>query len=110
MTKNIDPSKIAELLTLSARQLDEATLSALVNARQNALQRQSVRAPAFVLDTGRWTHSLIPHSIQQWALAGLLVAIVIVGTSYWHQVQEQQIDELDVAILTDDLPIEAFVD
>jgi hypothetical protein len=110
MTNELDPRKIAQLLTLSTRQLDESILSALVNARQNALKRQSVRAPVFALNTGHGTHSLIPDSIQQWVVTGLLVAMIIVGTGYWHHVQEQQIDELDVAILTDELPIEVFVD
>jgi hypothetical protein len=110
MTNELDPRKIAQLLTLSTRQLDEPTLSALVNARQNALKRQSVRAPAFVLNTGHGTHSLIPNSIQQWVIAALFVATIVVGTSFWHNIQEQQIDELDVAILTDELPIEVFVD
>lgn len=110
MTENLDPGKIARLLTLSTRQLDESTLSALHSARQNALKRQMVRAPVFALNTGRETHSLIPDTLQQWVVAGLLVAMLIVGTSFWHHVQEQQITELDVAILTDDLPIEVFVD
>jgi hypothetical protein len=39
----------------------------------------------------------------------LLAAILFEGTSYWQNVQEQQIDETDVAILTGDLPIEVFV-
>jgi hypothetical protein len=110
MTTNLDPHKIAQLLTQSTRQLDESTVSALHNARQNALKRQLVRAPVFSLVTGRGTRSLIPDSIQRWVVAGLVVAMIIVGTSFWHNIQEQQIDELDVAILTDDLPIEVFLD
>jgi len=110
MTAHLDPGKITQLLTLSTRQLDENTLSALNNARQLALKRQAVHAPVFALNTGRETHRLIPDSIQQWVVAGLLVAMLIAGTSFWNHVQEQQIDELDVAILTDDLPIEVFVD
>jgi hypothetical protein len=116
MTNELDPRKIAQLLTQSTRQLDEATLSALVSARQNALKRQSVRAPVFALTptsahtSARWTDRLIPHSAQRWIAAGLLAAVLVAGTSYWQHVQEQQIGELDVAILTDDLPIEVFVD
>ena len=116
MTNELDPRKIAQLLTQSTRQLDEAILSALVNARQNALKRQSVRAPVFALTpasahtSARWTDRLMPHSAQPWIAAGLLAAVLVVGTSYWQHVEEQQIDELDVAILTDDLPIEVFVD
>jgi hypothetical protein len=110
MITELNLGKITQLLTQSTRQLDANTLSALVDARQNALKRQSVRVPVFALSTGRETHSLIPDSIQQWVVAGLFVAMLIVGTSFWHHVQEQQLSELDVAILTDDLPIEVFVD
>jgi hypothetical protein len=110
MTNELDPRKIAQLLTQSTRQLDEAILSALVSARQNALKRQSVRAPVFALTTGRWTDRLMPHSAQLWIAAGLLAATLVAGPSFWRHVQERQIDEIDVAILTDDLPIEVFVD
>jgi hypothetical protein len=116
MTNELDPGKIAQLLTQGTRQLDTVTLTALVNARQNALKRQSVRAPVFTLTpvsahtSALWTDRLIPHSAQPWIAAGLLVAVLIAGTSYWQNVQEQQIDDTDVAILTDELPIEVFVD
>ena len=111
---NMNPKKIAQLLTQSTRQLDEVTLSALVNARQNALKRQLVRAPVFALNPASahasWTDRLVPHAVQPWIAAGLLIALLFAGSSYWQHVQEQQIEELDVSILTDDLPIEAFVD
>jgi hypothetical protein len=110
MTTELDPGKIAKLLTQSSRQLDKGTLSALADARQNALKRQLVRTPAVALSTGRWTHNLIPHSRQQWLVTGLLVAIFVLIAGYWQHTQEQQISELDVAILTDELPIEVFVD
>ena len=116
MTNELDPGKIVRLLTQGTRQLDAVTISALVDARQKALKRQSERAPVFTLAptsaymSARWTDRLIPHSAQLWIAAGLLVAVLIAGTSYWQHVQEQQIDETDVAILTDELPIEVFVD
>jgi hypothetical protein len=113
----LDPRKIAQLLTLSTRQLDETTVSALVDARQNALKRQAVRpAPVFALTPAsahmsvRWTDRLMPHWVQPWIATILLAVVLVAGMSYWQNVQEQQIDETDVAILTDDLPIEVFVD
>jgi hypothetical protein len=109
MITDLDPNKIAQLLTTSTRQMDEATLSALANARRNALTRQSVHSPVSSLTTGRWTHSLIPHSAQQWAFTGLLAIMLIIGTGYWQHSAEQQISDLDVAILTDDLPIEVLL-
>lgn len=110
MITRLDPKKISQLLTQSTRQLNQATLSALTDARRNALKRQSAHSPVFALTTGRWTHSLIPHSAQQWLATGLLAAMLLVVAGYWNHAQEQQISELDVAILTDDLPIEVFID
>jgi len=116
MNTELNTDKIAQLLNRSSQQLDDRVLSALNLARNNALKRQSAYSPAFTLAaaaspaTARWTHWLLPHSTQQWIAAGLLVAAIIGGTSFWHHRQEQQINELDVAILTDELPIEVFVD
>lgn len=110
MTTGLDPNKITQLLTQSTRQLNEATMSALADARREALKRKSAYSPVFTLATGRWTHSLIPHSAHQWLAAGLLAAALLVVAGYWQHAREQQISELDVAILTDDLPIEVFVD
>lgn len=110
MTDKLNPKRIAQLLTQSTRQLDSGTLSALSNARQKALQRQSVRVPVLTLDTGRWAHLQLAFSAHPWMSAGLLAAMLIIGTGYWHHAQEQQIADLDVAILTDELPIEVFVD
>lgn len=110
MTEEINPKRIAQLLTQSTRQMDSGTLSALSNARQKALQRQTVRAPVFTLATSRWAHILLPLTNHQWVSVILLAAILFIGTNYWHHAQEQQIAELDAAILTDDLPIEVFVD
>jgi hypothetical protein len=110
MNTNLDPGKITRLLTLSARQLDQGTLSALSIVRQKALARQSVRSPFFALSTGHGTHRLLPNIAHPWAITALLVAALVVGTGFWHNIQEQQIDETDVAILTDDMPIDVFVD
>ncbi len=110
MTIELDPGKVARLLTQGSRQLDAEIVSALAGARQNALKRQALRVPVATLSTGGWTHSLIPHSAQQWLSAVLLVAIFAAAAGYWHHAREQQISELDLAILTDELPIEVFVD
>lgn len=110
MITGLDPKKIAQLLTQGTMQLNEATLIALANARRNALQKQLAHSPVYSLTTGRWTQSLIPHSAQQWMATALLAAMLVIGAGYWQHAQEQQINDLDVAILTDDLPIEVFVD
>lgn len=116
MITRLNPKQIAQLLTESTRQLDAGTLSALVTARQNAMKRHARHAPAFAFTpvsahgSIHWTEKLVPHSAQQWLAIILLAVTLVAGTGFWHHTQEQQISEIDVAILTDDLPIEALVD
>ncbi|MGA7596180.1 MAG: DUF3619 family protein [Gallionella sp.] len=115
MSNDLNPVKIAHLLTKGTQMMDNSILSALANARRNALGRQSARVSVFTLSsasghsTARWIDRLIPHSAAPWIAAGLLVSILLAGTGYWQHVQEQQIDDTDVAILTSDLPIEVFI-
>ncbi|MDH4215930.1 MAG: DUF3619 family protein [Gallionella sp.] len=111
MTDKLNPKRISQLLNQGTWQMDEKVLAALSDARQKALLRQSVRAPVFTFATSRWTHLLPSFSAHQWVSAGLLAIMLVIGADYyWHHAQEQQIADLDVAILTDDLPIEVFVD
>jgi hypothetical protein len=111
MNTKFNPDKIAQLLTQSTRQMDARTLSALSQARHNALERQEAHAPVFALaGTDRSSHWLAQHAATQWIAAGLLAATLVLASSYYHHSQEQQIGELDVAILTDELPMEVFVD
>lgn len=110
MNSKLNPDKITQLLNQSTRQLDQQTLSALSQARQNALSRQFAYTPVFALSTGNWTQRLVPNTARQWLAALMLAAAVAGGAGYWRHSQEQQISELDVAILTDELPIEVFVD
>lgn len=111
MTSQLNPKRIAQLLTQGAQQLDPKTLSALSDARQNALQKQSIRVSGLTLAADRLAHLLQPARSHQWLASGLLAAMLVIGTSsYWHHANEQQIADLDLAILTDELPIEVFVD
>ena len=110
MNTGLDPEKVAQLLTQSSRQLNGDILSALAEGRHNALKKQSANSPVFTLTSGKWTHDLLPRSTQQWLVMGLLATILVLGASYLQHSRERQISDLDVAILTDDLPIEVFVD
>lgn len=108
---DLDPQKIAQLLTQSAQQLDESTITALTKARRNALSMQPSRVPVLATTTGRWAANLMPHTSIQWLATGLLIALLsVAGSSFWQHSNEQQISELDVAILTDEMPLDVFVD
>lgn len=111
MTTELNPAKITRLLNQGTRHLDEQILSSLQQARAQALQRQTASAPILSFAGHRWSSLLIPHTAQQWLAAGLLALVLVGGGSLWLQHQrEQQINDLDVSILTDELPIELFID
>lgn len=111
MTTRLDPGKISRILDQSTQDLDDATVSALQQARAKALQRQAAPARSLQLAGSGWTSVLVPHSTQQWITAGLLALVLASGASMWWQHNHhQQIVELDVEILTDELPIEIFLD
>jgi len=109
--QNIAPESIAKLLSSAAGQLDADTVAALRRARNIALARQKQRKPVLALSSGHGTHWLIPHSAQQWTTVAILLVTLLVGVAgYWHHEHEHDLSHLDVAILTDDLPMEIFVD
>lgn len=102
---------IAKLLTHAAQQLDADTVDALRRARNIALERQSQKKPVFALSAGHGAHWLIPHSTHQWVAAIILFAAILFGgINYWQHTQEHDMAHLDTAILTDDMPLEVFVD
>ena len=108
---DITPEAIAGLLTRATEQLDDNTVAALRRARNLALEKQALGQPAFALSAGHHIHWPIPHTTYQWmAMAALLVAVLAGGVGYWHHAHEREMSHLDIAILTDDLPMEIFID
>lgn len=109
--RDIAPERIAQLLTRATQQLDDTTVAALRRSRIVALERQSAGKPVSVLSTGHGLHWLMPHSTHQWvATVILFAAIIFGGVHYWQHTREVELAHLDAAILTDDMPLEAFVD
>jgi len=96
-----------------ALDLEPATLNRLKVAREQALSRQRMTEPAFALAwvdavVGRLSGNLASASI---AVAGAALIIALVGIQYWQQTPTvEEIEEIDAAILTGDLPINAYLD
>jgi len=109
-THNINHRRIAELLNRSAGQLDPQIVASLHQASAAALQKQGAHQHAFSLSTiGHRAHKIMPHSANQWlATTVLLAAIAFSIADYLQQSPDQH--NLDIDILTDELPIEVFVD
>ena len=93
--------------------LNPAELKRLKLARERALARQRQSEPVFVLAwvdavMGRLSGNPASASI---ALAGAALILALIGIQYWQQSPTvEEIEELDAALLTSDLPINAYLD
>jgi len=110
-SEGVTSEHIAQLLTQAASQLDDDTVAALRRARDIALERQPQNRPVFLLSMEHGMRWLMPHATHQWlALIILLAALLLGGLNYWQHLQENDLSHVDAAILSDDLPLEVFVD
>lgn len=108
--KPLAPEAIAKLLEQATSQLDAKTVASLLKARNIALARQLSTNPRLTLITSHTRNHLSSHSLPRWgATTMLLAALFFGGVSYWQYRHEEDIAHLDIAILTDDLPLEVFV-
>ncbi len=106
---------LAPLLDRAAQQLPPDTLERLHTARRQALGRQRQTAPVAILsrlhhlvtDHGHESHH---HRALNWAGGLLLLAAVLAGGWQWKQSTLHDHSAIDLAILTDDLPLHMYVD
>lgn len=96
-----------------ALDLKPAELKRLKLAREQALLRQRTSEPAFALAwvdavVGRVSGNPVQASI---ALAGAALIVALIGIQHWQrQPSVEEIEEIDAALLTSDLPINAYLD
>lgn len=111
MNQKFHPEQVKQLLNRSLSRLDQPTLAKLRDARMQALAHYDVRsaAPVFAW-TGNWHASRAHHKSYFWAAVVLLIALLFSVTAYWQQASDHDVSEVDIAILTDELPIEIYVD
>jgi hypothetical protein len=91
--------------------LDPKIADRLYSARQNALSHQKVAGARLSLaGMGHVTADVIlPYARTVVALVGL--AIGVVGVSIWNDFEKAaEHEEIDSALLADDLPINAYLD
>jgi hypothetical protein len=116
MNNKLSTESIRQLLNRSSAQLEQPTLARLRDVRTQALARYDARstAPAFVWAGSTSTnsgHTTGSHRNQYyWAAAVLLAALLFSGATYWQHVAEHDNSDVDIAILTDDLPIDVYVE
>lgn len=113
MNTPLNPEEIRQLLNRSAERIEPSVLSKLTEARSRALAAQKVAAIAPTLAGEKFVAYFRPqedHRLLYLGMALILILTLFSSTSYWEQISGPDDDELDIAILTDELPIEVYVD
>ncbi len=96
-----------------ALDLEPATLKRLKFAREQALARQRITEPVFAL---AWAGAIAARLSGKPAstgigLAGAALILALIGIQYWQQTPTiEEIEEIDAALLTSELPINAYLD
>ncbi len=115
MRHKLNIRDIGQVLNRSTAQFDNDTLDKLRVARRNALQYQLTTQHMPVL---AWLnhHGLIhnhsPHSHKALNLGmlALLVSLLLGGGLYMQNTYEHDHSDIDISILTDELPVDMYVD
>lgn len=111
MNTKLSNKEIGSLLNRSAQQLDRSTLNELRTARHHALQNQRVTSPVWVSRNGllHGQLRLSPRALN-WFIVGVVASLLVINLTYWERTYEHDHSDIDIAILTDDMPVDAFVD
>ena len=107
MNQKFQPEHIRQVLDNSLEQIEPSTLARLHHAREQALARYDAASHASGW-AARWHFDTPHYKFRYFAAAAVFAAVLFSGMTYWQHVHEAT--EVDVAILTDELPIEVYVD
>ena len=113
MNEQLFANKIRQVLDRASTRVNPGIAERLRAARERALDaRRLERAPALA-----WAGSLPGSSedssglLLRVVLPALLVILSVAGIYTWQQQQRlAEIEEIDAELLTDDLPIDAYLD
>jgi len=115
MRTEINTQLINDLLNKSCTKLKPSTLDVLRKSRTLALDHQRAynTNPAFAWIGGQYAKVNSHHQSKSvnLAVAALFVACLISGATFWRNYStEHEICEVDVAILTDVMPLHVYMD
>ena len=105
-------SKVARLLDRSLDDIKQGTLYRLQSARRASLEDYRLAADTIAVGGGSLARSGNgQHFNAKMLLLLATLLLALAGTAYWQILQqEDEIDEIDALLLSDDLPINAYLD
>lgn len=111
MNMKLNHKEVGRLLNQSTNQLNRSTLNGLRKARQQALINQRVEAPIWVNQNGVLHGQLqLSQRALNWIIVAVVASLLAINLTYWDRTYEHDHSDVDIAILTDDLPVDMFVD
>ncbi len=111
MNKKLHTHEIRHLLDRSAGQLNRSTLNGLHSARQRALQHQRVSVSTWVSRNGTLHgHLHLSQRALNWIIAAIVATLLVINLTYWDRAFDHDHSDIDIQILTDDLPVDMYVD
>jgi hypothetical protein len=106
--------QIVQRLNRGLDHIKQGTLYQLQSARHAALDRyREVPQPVFCLAVAGKVASRVSHHHNfnaRYVAAAALLVLSLIGISYWQFVMSNDVAEIDVSLLTGDLPINAYLD
>lgn len=105
--------KIVQHLNLGADQIDAATRGRLLAARKEALSHYKDRhEPVWGLAWAGHAMRIGGHRFEtRYLIAFAVVIAALIAVVYWpNRAPSNDIAEIDIGLLTDDLPINAYLD
>lgn len=102
--------QVRQVLNQGTESLERETVQRLAVARQKAMQHQKMGAGLRFAGIGHGSLEAFP-SYARAVLAGLAILTGVVSTYMWNQFEEAaENEEIDSALLADDLPPSAYLD
>jgi len=111
MSESNFPYRVRHYLDAGTEAMDRETARKLHGAREIALAHVSAKsAPLGLAGFGHHSVEWLWPALRS-VIALLVVALGVAATSYWDSVQQAaENEEVDTALLADELPIDAYLD
>ena len=111
MNLKLDHKEIGRLLDKAVARMDRQTISGLQAARQHALQHQRATASSWEHRNGLLYGNIhLSTRALNWILAAIVASVLAIGLTNWENLYDHDHSDIDIAILTDDLPVDMYVD
>jgi hypothetical protein len=111
MNLKLDHKEIKGLLDSTVAKMERTTTDRLQTARQQALRHQRTTTSGWESRNGvLHGHLHLSQRALNWIFAAIVASALAISLTNWDNLYEHDHSEIDIAILTDELPVDMYVD